>query len=154
MRVFHPDGQLAVPHQISFAGHIHGSVQRRCQSKGDTVRICTDVQMFDIVFRYPLQPHRLPDATDGSIPHPAPAKGLLPVGQSRVPQVIPDPDHQLVFRGYRVGDIGGEGCITAPMVADMNLVYINVRNLICRTHMQQQPPVLLFQGELSAIEQV
>ena len=98
-----------------------------------------EVQLLYISTRHAFQPHRLPDAGHGGVPHAAPVHHLLAVGESLIAEVVGAADDQFVFLRQRFGDVHGEGRI-APLVAAQVLpVHEHLRRLVGGADVEQHP---------------
>ena len=108
----------------------------------------------NIDFGNRFQPHRLPNAADGRIPHTATGQGLLSVRILLLFQIVLTADGQTVLAlAKRIGNIQAKCFIAAFVRAYRLAIEKHIRPLICRADVQQHAaPVEIFrQGEATGI---
>ena len=99
-----------------------------------------DLQSADMALRHRLQPHRLPDARAGRIPHAAALPALLPPGIAGI-QIVDRRDAQLVLPlAQGLGHIDAEGQIGVVMSAELPAVERDDGETADRAEVQQHPP--------------
>ena len=155
--MFRGDGDTAAHQRVFLPMQDHPALQGGPDGNGDGSVPIFNIQLFNMGFRHAFQPHRLPDAGDGGVPHAAPLfrLHLLSVGLPQIVQVIPAEDLQLVFLLQGIGNVHGEGFVAAVMLGQQPLVHIHHGMLVHRADVQQHPsPVKAFrQGEAAAVGQ-
>ena len=135
--------------------HQHPARQRDANINGYGKAPVFHPKLPNIGFRHAFQPHRLPDAADGGIPHSAALHHLLSIGEGRVPQIVPTADGQHILLLQSMGDITGKGQIAPLVAAHLLPIDEHLRGLVRRPEVQQNPAPaeILRQGKAAAIPQ-
>ena len=138
--IFRGNSHLPVfQRELSQLLHTDRTLQGRNRGDGHGRTVIFDVQLLDIGLRHAFQPHRLPDAGHGGVPHAAPVPHLLAVGEGLAAKIVGAADHQLVFFRQRFGDVHGKGGIAPLMAAQVLPVHEHLRRLVGGADVEQHP---------------
>ena len=121
----------AVQKDFAFGYAVHRDV--RAAERG------FDTDILNVPCRHALQPHRLPDAGDGGVPHAAALFLLLAPGQDMPVQLAAYLHFQRVFCLQAFCDVEGKGLVAAGMFPDAAAVEKDLRKLVYCAEVQQYP---------------
>ena len=135
------DGHGTILHfEVTQTRHSRHSVHGRLDGDGHGIAPVFHVQFPNVMFGHGFQPHGLPDAGHGGVPHAAPLHYLLAVGEGLVSQVVITDQLDGVFLSQKIRDVKCDMLVAALMGTDFLTVDRAFQDLVRRTDVQQHPP--------------